>query len=125
MAAPDWIVSAVDGFGRATGLGGLAFDEKGAVSLAFENGFRFRMEYAFETLTVMMTLPFRDDDEAAKRLLLTAHPDARRPFRLRAAYLAKRGEAVLAVRLAEREVDRMALETVFRGLWETAERLKG
>lgn len=126
MTVPDWITSALDEFGRAAGLGGLSLGESGAASLAFANGARLRFEYAYETLTVMMTTPMRaDDEEGLKRLLALAHPDARHPFKLRAGHLAKRNEAVLAVRLPEREVSRMSLETVFQGLWNGVERLKG
>lgn len=126
MIAPEWISSALDEFGRAAGLNGLRLGENGAASLAFANGARLRFEYAYETLTVMMTTSLRaDDEEGLKRLLALAHPDARHPFRLRAGHLSKRNEAVLAVRLPEREVSRTSLETVFQGLWEGVERLKG
>lgn len=126
MNIPDWIASALDEFGRATGLGSLSLGEHGAASLAFANGTRLRFEYAYETLTVLMTTPMRaDDEEGLKRLLALAHPDARHPFKLRAGHLARRGEAVLAARLAEREVSRVALETVFQTLWGCVERLKG
>ena len=45
-------------------------------------------------------------------------------MRLRAAYLAKRGEAVYAVRLAERGVTVAALGEVFQALWQAADRLR-
>ena len=126
MTVPDWISSALDEFGRATGLQGLRLGENGAASLAFANGARLRFEYAYETLTVMMTVALRaDDEEGLKRLLVLAHPDARNSFKLRAGHLTKRNEAVLAARLPEREVSRMSLEAVFQGLWNGVERLKG
>lgn len=126
MNIPDWIVSALEEFGQATGLRGLSLGENGAASLAFANGNRLRFEYAFETLTVMMTVPMRaDDEEGMKRLLTLAHPDAKHPFKLRAGHLAKGGAAVLAARLAAREVSRVSLETTFQDLWGCAERLKG
>lgn len=126
MTVPDWISSALDEFGRATGLNGLRLGESGAASLSFANGARLRFEYAYETLTVVMTTPMRaDDEEGLKRLLAMAHPDARHAFKLRAGHLSKRNEAVLAARLPEREVSRSSLETVFQGLWNGVERLKG
>ena len=126
MTVPEWITSALDEFGRAAGLRGLSLGASGAASLAFANGTRLAFEYAYETLTILVTTPMRaDDEEGLKRLLAFAHPDTRHPFKLRAGHLARRGEAVLAARLAEREVSRVALEEVFQDLWGCVERLKG
>lgn len=126
MTIPDWVEAALDEFGRATGLGGLSLGKDGAASLVFANGSRLRFEYAFDTLTVMMTLPMRTDNETLlRRLLALAHPEARHPFKLRAGYLQKTGEALLAARLPAREVSRVSLETVVQDLWRGVEGLKG
>ena len=125
MEAPQWVGSEIDAFGRAAGLRGLRLAENGAATLNFENGFRLSLAYAYETLTVMLTAPAPADDALAVRILTAAHPDARRPFTLRAGYSTRRGEAVYAVRLPEREVSQVSLEAVFRELWQCGERLKG
>ena len=54
-----------------------------------------------------------------------ANPEAERPYVLRAGYLVRTREAVLAVRLEEREVDLVALEAAFQELWAVAVGLKG
>ena len=125
MDMPQWVANEIDAFGRAAGLRGLRFAENGAAALNFENGFRLSFTYAYETLTVMLTAPAAADDATAARILTAAHPDARRPFTLRAGYFPKRNEAVYAARLPEREVTQVTLDTVFRELWMCGERLKG
>lgn len=125
MDVPQWIVSEIDAFGRAAGLRGLRLAENGAATLNFENGFRLSFTYAYETLTAMLAAPAAADDATAVRILTAAHPDARRPFTLRAGYSAKRSEAVFAVRLPEREVSPVTLDAVFRELWQCGERLRG
>lgn len=123
MTAPDWINDEIDAFGKDAGLRGLALNDRGAAALRFENGLGFRFEYAYESLSLVATVPLREtpDDETAQALLRYAHPDARHPFRLRTGYLAKTGCAVFAVRLAEREVNRSTLATAFQLLWRTAD----
>lgn len=125
MDAPQWVASEIDAFGRSAGLRNLRLAENGVAALNFENGFRLSFAYAYETLTVMLTAPAPDDDATAAQILTAAHPDARRPFTLRAGYSGKRGEAVYAVRLPEREVSQVTLDAVFRELWQCGERLKG
>ena len=100
MMAPTWIEAVVREFGQAAGLSDLALNERGAAAIAFENGAALRLEYAFDSLAVALTLPMRLDPRSAAHLLACAHPEARYGFKLRTGYLAKGGRAVLAARLA-------------------------
>ena len=125
MTAPAWIEAVVREFGRAAGLAGLAFNERGAAAITFENGSALRLEYAFDSLVVALTVPVRLDPAAAARLLAYAHPEARYGFKLRAGYLAKGGRAVFAARLADREVTLPALNSVFSVLWRIGQEFGG
>lgn len=124
MMVADWVASAIDEFGRGRGLKTLALNEFGAASLRFENGWRLRFEYAEDTLNVMITMEAEQDEEMMKRTLMAASPEVERPYPLRAAYLADSREALFAIRLPEREVTLVALETAFQELWETVVGLK-
>ena len=121
---PDWLNDNVQAFGRQMGLSAFRLAENGAAGVRFENGIALRFEYADAALMVSVGVPVEADEQTLKRLLTSAHPSAARQLRLRAAYLAKAGEALLAVRLAEREVTVTALEAVFRMLWSAADRLR-
>ena len=125
MTAPTWISAVVREFGRAAGLGDLALNERGTAVLSFENGAALRLEYAFDSLVVALTLPARLDPAAAARLLAYAHPEARYGFKLRTGYLAKTGHAVFAARLADREVTLPSLNSVFAALWRIAQEFGG
>ena len=125
MTAPTWISAVVREFGRAAGLGDLALNERGTAVLSFENGFALRLEYAFDSLVVALTVPARLDSSAAARLLAYAHPEARYGFKLRTGYLAKTGRAVFAARLADREVTLPSLNSVFAALWRIAQEFGG
>ena len=125
MTAPTWIESVVREFGKAAGLAGLALNTRGAAAITFENGAALRLEYAFDSLVVALTLPARLDPAAAARLLAYAHPEARYGFKLRAGYLAKTGRAVFAARLADREVTLPALNSVFAILWRIGQEFGG
>lgn len=124
VTVPDWIVSSVDEFGKGMGLRGLRLNEDGAVSFTFENGVHLGIEYAYESLTMILTAKAEPGDAEAARQLAEAHPTARRSFRVRVGYLAASGEAAFAARLPEREVDLVALTTVFQELWKLVEGLK-
>ena len=122
---PDWIASTLDEFGRGRGLKALTLNEFDAASLRFENGWRLRFEYAGDALNVMITVETERDEEMMKRILMAASPEVKRPYPLRAGYLADSGEAVFAICLPEREVNLVVLETAFQELWETVVGLKG
>ena len=120
MMVPTWIDSAVSAFGQSAGLGSLSLGDKGVAALSFQNGLVLRFEYAFDALSVAMTVPARLDASAAERLLGYAHPNARMGFRLRAGYLAKTGRAVFAVKLADRDVTLPSINAAFALLWRVA-----
>lgn len=122
---PSWLNDVVAAFGRQMGLTRFALDARGVAGVRFENGLALRFEYADEALLVSMGVAAGDDAATMRRMLGAVHPAAQRGgLRLRAAYLAKRGEAVYAVRLAERGVTLAALGEAFQALWQAAERLR-
>ena len=125
MTAPTWIEAVVREFGQAARLSGLALNARGVAAITFENGATLRLEYAFDSLVVALTLPVRLDPAAAARLLAYAHPEARYGFKLRAGFLAKSGRAVFAARLADREVTLPALNSVFSVLWRIGQEFGG
>lgn len=121
MTAPVWMNAVIGDFGRAAGVDGLALNERGAAALAFENGASLRLEYTGEELVVSMTTPAAD----IKRLMALSHPRARYGFTLRAGLLAKSGCAVMAVRIAERDVTLPHLNGAFGTLWRLAGEMGG
>jgi len=125
MTAPAWIEAVIREFGQAAGLKGLVLNERGAAVISFENGFSLRLEYAFDSLVVAMTVPVRMDAHSAARLLSYVHPAARYGFKLRAGYLARSGRAVFAARLADREVTLPAVNSTFATLWRVATEFGG
>lgn len=121
MMAPGWLDAVVSDFGRGAGLGGLALGDRGAAALRFETGSSLRFEYTGDELVVAMTAPAAD----IRRLLSFSRPDARFGYRVRTGILPRSGEAVLAVRLAEREVTLVRLNGVFTLLWRLVGEIGG
>ena len=121
MTAPVWMNAVIGDFGRAAGLNGLALNERGAAALKFEDGAALRLEYTGEALMVAMTVPSAD----VKRLLSLSHPRARYAFRIRTGVLSKTHEAVMAVRLAERDVTLPRVSGAFELLWRLAREIGG
>ena len=116
MTAPVWMNAVIADFGRAAKLGGLALNERGAAALKFENGSSLRLEYTGTELVVAMTVPSAD----VKRLLSVSHPRARYGFRIRAGVFPKTHEAVMALRIAERDVTLPRVSRAFELLWRLA-----
>ena len=116
MTAPVWMNAVIGDFGRAAGIGALALNERGVAALRFENGASLRLEYTGAELVVAVTVPSADP----KRLLSFSHPKARYGFRVRTGIVPKTREAVLAVRLAERDVTLPRVNAVFGLLWRLA-----
>ena len=116
MTAPVWLNAVIGDFGRAAGIGVLALNERGAAALRFENGTSLRLEYTGAELVMAVTVPSAD----LKRLLSFSHPKARYGFRVRTGIVPKTREAVLAVRLAERDVTLPRVNAVFGLLWRLA-----
>ena len=120
MTAPDWIDAIVRDFGRSAGLRDFALNERGAAAAAFDNGVALRFEYSSDALVVAVTVPSALDAERAASLLAYAHPDAGPGMRVRAGYLARRGCAVFAVRIAARDATLPAVNRAFETLWRVA-----
>ena len=108
MTVPVWMNAVIGDFGRAAGLGGLALNHRGAVALRFENGASLRLEYT-----------------GGERLLSLAHPRARYGFRVRTGIVPKTREAVVAVRIAERDVTLPRVNGAFEVLWRLAGEIGG
>ena len=121
MTAPVWLNAVIGDFGRAAGIDGFALNERGVAALRFENGASLRLEYTGSELLVAMTRPSAD----VRRLLALSHPKARYGFRIRTGILAKTHEAVMAVRIAERDVTLPHVSRVFELLWRLAEEMGG
>ena len=116
MTTPVWMNSVIGDFGRAAGLNGLELNERGSAALRFETGTALRLEYTGGELVMSMVAPAAD----VKRLLAQAHPMARHGFKVRAGILPKTGAAVMAIRLAERDVTLPHLNAAFGALWRLA-----
>lgn len=121
MRAPDWLNDTIAGFGRSAGVGNFALNERGTAALRFETGAALRIEYTDGELVVAMTVPAAD----VKRLLALSHPRAPFGFKVRTGILRKTGEAVMAVRFAERDVTLPKLNVAFSLLWRLAGEMGG
>ena len=113
MTVPVWMASVIGEFGRAAKIDGLSLNAGGAAALRFETGCSLRLEYTGSELVMAMTSPSAD----VKRLLSISHPRARYGFRMRAGIMPKSGDAVVAIRLAERDVTLPRLNAAFNTLW--------
>lgn len=128
MTVPNWLAAVIDDFGRAAGLARLALNERGAAALKFENGATFRLEYSGGELLAAMSLPPPAESarlDVVKRMLSLSNPGSRFGFKLRTGTMPRRGEPVLAIRLAEREVTHPRLNAAFSVLWRLASEIGG
>ena len=121
MTTPVWMNSVIGDFGRAAGLDGLALNERGAAALRFETGTALRLEYTGGELVMSMVVPSAD----VKRLLAQSHPMARHGFKVRSGVFPKSGAAVMAIRLAERDITLPRLNAAFGALWRLAGEIGG
>ena len=121
MTAPVWMNAVIGDFGRAAGLNGLALNERGTAVLKVEDGTALRLEYTGDALVVAMTVPSAD----VKRLLSLSHPRSRYAFRIRTGLLPKTHEAIMAVRLAERDVTLPRVSGAFELLWRLVREIGG
>ena len=121
MMAPIWMNAVIGDFGRAAGLGSLALNDRGAAVLKFENGASLRLEYTGAELVMAITIQARD----VKRLLSLSHPKARFGLRVRTGIMQKTREAVMAVRLAERDVTLPHVNAAFDLLWRLSGEIGG
>ena len=120
-AAPHWLQETLRTFGESLGLKTFALNASGVAGLAFETGVTLRLEYAYEELTVALSVPTRGEAESLKRLLGYAHPALQGAFTVRAALVQQRSAALLAIRLAASEVTLPALNSAFQMLWRLTE----
>lgn len=120
-AAPHWLQETLRAFGESLGLKTFALNASGAAGLAFETGVTLRLEYAYEELTVALSVPTRGEAERLKRLLGYAHPALQGAFTVRAALVQQRSAALLATRLAASEATLPALNGAFQTLWRLIE----
>ena len=125
MNVPNWLNDTVRGFGRQLGLETLALNDRGAAGVRFDNGAALRLELAGGALTVFVTVGGQPSGEALRALLAEAHPAASggRRRAVRTACSPRTGEALLAVRIDERDVSVTSLADAFHDLWERAERI--
>ena len=123
--APDFLSDTIRRFGEALGLKTFALNERGAASLKFDSGLVFSLEYGYETLSVMMTVPCEASEERMKALLTRAHYEAAHQFKLRTGYLTKSGRAFFAIRLRETDVTLPVLQAVWNELWAEATNFGG
>ena len=123
--APEWLNAVVRDFGRAAGVDTLALNDRGAAAVTFETGVTLRFEYTGAELVVAVTVPHPADPAFTRRLLAFAHPLAGAVPRIRAGYFASRGCAVLATRIAERNVTLPVVNAAFAALWRAAGMMGG
>ena len=121
MTAPAWLNDTVRALGRQMQLDTLELNESGSAGVRFENGREFRLEYHGGALALTVTVEIRQTDEAAKAVLMAAHPQARRNARIRGGVFAKSSRAFFHARLPERDVTTDMLERVFREIWAAAD----
>ena len=125
MTAPNWIAAVVRDFGRGAGIGDFALNERGVAAFRFENGVSLRFEYTGGEFVVATTVHAANGAATARRILASAHPDARFGAAVRAGYLAKSGSAVFAVRIASQDVTLPVVNSVFGALWRVATEFGG
>lgn len=120
-----WVQEQVEAFGRLLELSSFALDDRGLAAVRFENGVKLRLEAARSDLWVQTLFPFPSDAASSARLLAEAHPSANRgtAHGVRAAYLERTGEALLAVKLERDRIEASAIDVAFRDLFERAVRL--
>ena len=124
-SAPEFLNDVIKRFGEALGLKTFALNDRGAASLKFDSGLQFSLEYAYETLSIMMTVPCEANEELMKNLLLRSSYEANRPYKLRTGYLQKSGRAFFAVRIRETDVTLPILQNIWNMLWTETQNFGG
>lgn len=119
--APRWVSELLGEFGRSAGIESFELNARDAAALTFESGAVLRFEYAYDSLTVMITLPVSRDAETAKRVLRQAMPDRRGDFRIRCGLLPKAEKAFFAIRLPHAEITLPILNAAFSTLRRLAD----
>ena len=125
MMAPEWLNAVVRDFGRAAGVDTFALNDRGAAAVSFENGNGLRFEYTGTDLVVAVTVPRPAEAVSLRRALSFAHPMSGAGLRIRVGYLARSGNVILAVRIAERNVTLPTVNAAFSTLWRAAGEIGG
>jgi type III secretion system chaperone SycN len=118
---PRWLEDVVSVFAAGFGLEKFALNEDGAAGFAFENGVSFRLEYAPDSLALVMSAEPPLDPASVKILLSAADPLRRGAFRIRAGVLGHPLRAILSIRLEAAEITLGNLEGAMAELWRAVE----
>ena len=121
MTPPGWMQETIAEFGRSAGIENFAFNDKGVAALAFESGASLVFEYAYSSLTVMMSVPVSMDPAVAARALSFATPERRGEFRIKTGFLEKAGRVFFAARLPHDEVSLPVVNSAFSYLRRIAD----
>lgn len=121
MNAPHWMNEMLREFGHAAGIEHFGFNDRDVAALRFEQGAMLVFEYAYTSLTVMITVPVANDVETAKRVLAHAIPERRGDFRIKTGFLAQPERAFFAIRLPHDEVTLPILNAAFLALRRIAD----
>lgn len=121
MMPPGWMQEVIAEFGRAAGIENFAFNDRNTAALSFESGATLVFEYAYSSLTVMMTVPVAVDSSTATKALSFAVPERRGEFRIKAGFLQKAGRVFFAVRLPHDEVSLPVVNSAFSYLRRIAD----
>ncbi|MBO5940226.1 MAG: hypothetical protein J6R18_03395 [Kiritimatiellae bacterium] len=121
ISVPRWLEDILSEFASGYGLEKFALNENGTAALKFENGVIFRLEYAANSLALLMTAEPPSNVAEAKVLLSSADPLRRGPFQIRAGLLENPSRAVMSVRLEDSDITLGNLEGVMAELWRMVE----
>jgi type III secretion system chaperone SycN len=121
MTPPEWMRETIAEFGRSAGIEHFAFNDRGTAALGFSSGAALVFEYAYSSLTVMMTVPVALDSATAAKALAFVAPGRRGAFRIRAGFLEKAGRVFFAVRLPHGEVSLPTVNSAFSALRRLAD----
>jgi type III secretion system chaperone SycN len=108
-------------FGRSAGIENFAFNDRGTAALGFASGASLVFEYAYSSLSVVMTVPVATDCDTAAKALSFAAPERRGDFRIKAGFLEKAGKVFFAVRLPHDEVSLPVVNSAFSHLRRIAD----
>ena len=121
MTPPAWMQETIAEFGRSAGIENFAFNERGAAALGFEKGAALVFEYAYSSLSGMITVPVVLDSDTAPKALSFVTPERRGEFRVKSGFLEKAGRVFFAVRLPHDEVSLPAVNSAFSYLRRIAD----
>lgn len=121
MSAPFWVSEIIAEFGRSAGIDDFAFNERDVAALGFESGAMLVFEYAYSSLSVMMTVPLYNEPEVAKRVLALSMAERRGDFRIKTGFIARSGRAFFAIRLPHEEISLPLLNSAFSYLRRLAD----